>query len=108
MVSIKYNADIKEQIIRDDLKKIVNQVYKLLPMREEKSDWQKPLETLMVQLGGMNRLFEDQQEVFFPLLCKMEGLFTLTEEKDFQIYRRTIFECLGLLNIINNNVLRNK
>lgn len=104
MVSIKYNINITEQIVQDEFKKIINQVYKLLPMREEESNWQKPLETIMVQLSGMKRLFEDQQELFFPLLCKMEGLFTLTKETDFQLYRRTIFECLGMLNMISKNV----
>ena len=104
MVSIKYNINIKKEIIHNDLKRIINQVYKLLPMREENADWQKPLETIMVELGGMKRLLQDQQEVFFSLLCKMEGLFMLTKENDFQIYRRTIFECLSLLNILNKNV----
>lgn len=104
MIFTKYNVDIKKDIVQGDLKKIINQIYKLLPMREEKAEWQKPLETLMVQLTGMSRLLEGQQEVFLPLLCKLEGLFTLTEEKDFQLYRRTIFECLSLLNEIKQNV----
>lgn len=104
MVSIKYNILIKKEIIHNDLKRIINQVYKLLPMREEQEDWKKLLETLMEQLGGMSRLFSDQQDIFFPLLCKMEGLFNLIKDEDFQIYRRTIFECLNLLNILNQNV----
>ena len=107
MIFTKYNIDIKDQIVRDDIKKIINQVYKLLPMREESLDWQKLLETLIVQLGGMSRLFDDQQEVFFPLLCKMEGLFNLTKDNDFQLYRRTIFECLSLLNTLLKNVITN-
>ena len=107
MIFTKYNIDIKNQIVRDDIKKIINQVYKLLPMREENLDWQKLLGTLIVQLGGMSRLFDDQQEVFFPLLCKMEGLFNLTKDNDFQLYRRTIFECLSLLNTLLKNVITN-
>lgn len=104
MISIKYNINIRKDVIHNDLKKIINQVYKLLPMREEHGDWEKLLATLMVQLGGMSRLFYDQQATFFPLICKMEGLFNLTKDDDFQIYRRTIFECLSLLNILNQNV----
>ena len=30
-----------------NLKRVINQVYKLLPMREEGRDWEKPLETLI-------------------------------------------------------------
>lgn len=101
---IKYNIDISESAIQNNLKRIINQVYKLLPMREEGSDWQKPLETLMEELRGMSKLLIGQQEIFFSLLCKLEGLFTLTQEEDFLQYRRTIFECLGLLNLLNKNV----
>lgn len=101
---IKYNIDISESAIQNNLKRIINQVYKLLPMREEGSDWQKPLETLMEELKGMSKLLIGQQEIFFSLLCKLEGLFTLTQEEDFLQYRRTIFECLGLLNLLNKNV----
>lgn len=101
---IKYNIDISESAIQSNLKRIINQVYKLLPMREEGSDWQKPLETLMEELKGMSKLLIGQQEIFFSLLCKLEGLFTLTQEEDFLQYRRTIFECLGLLNLLDKNV----
>ena len=37
-------------------------------------------------------------EIYFPLLNKLEGLYSLTEENDFLCYRRIIFECLGLMN----------
>lgn len=104
MIFTKYNFEIKDDIIRADIKRIINQVYKLLPMREEKSEWEKPLETIMIELSGMQRLFEGQQEVFFSLLCKLEGLFTLIRDEDFQAYRRTIFECLGLLDSLCKDV----
>ena len=83
---IKYNIDISESAIQSNLKRIINQVYKLLPMREEGSDWQKPLETLMEELKGMSKLLIGQQEIFFSLLCKLEGLFILNQEEDFLHY----------------------
>lgn len=46
----------------------------------------------------MDRLLIDQHEILFSLMCKLEGLFTLTGEEDFFEYRRTIFECLGLVS----------
>ena len=95
---IKYNANINNSAIEDNLHRLVNQVYKLLPNREEGIDWMKPLTTILEELAGMDRLLVDQHTLLFPLLCKLEGLFTLTEEDDFLEYRRTIFECLGLMN----------
>ena len=95
---IKYDANINNSAIEDNLHRLVNQVYKLLPNREEGIDWMKPLTTILEELTGMDRLLVDQHTLLFPLLCKLEGLFTLTEEDDFLEYRRTIFECLGLMN----------
>lgn len=104
MVNLKYDIQILPEAIEENLKRIINQVYKLLPMREEGSNWEKPLETLLEELKGMDRLLLDQHKVFFSLLCKLEGLFELTENEDFDRYRGTIFECLSLLNTIKENV----
>lgn len=104
MVNLKYDIQILPEAIEENLKRIINQVYKLLPMREEGSNWEKPLETLLEELKGMDRLLLDQHKVFFSLLCKLEGLFELTKNEDFDRYRGTIFECLSLLNTIKENV----
>lgn len=102
---IKYDVDIDSTIVKNNLRRIINQVYKLLPMREQGLDWQKPLATLMEELAGLNRLLIGQGSLFLQLLSKMEGLLELTSKDDFMLYRRTIFECLGLLNTITNNVI---
>ena len=38
---------IDKEAIAKNLKRVINQIYKLLPLREEGKDWEKPLETLM-------------------------------------------------------------
>ena len=48
---IKYDIDIDNETIQSNLKRIINQVYKLLPMREESAQWEKPLKTIIVELG---------------------------------------------------------
>lgn len=97
---LKYDIDIENNTIDNNIKKLTNQIYKLLPSREENLDWETPLETIMVELAGMDRLFIGQQNIFFSLLCKLEGLFTLTNEDDFLLFRRTIFECLSLVGVL--------
>lgn len=98
-------ADINNDAIVENLKKLINQTYKLLPNREENVDWQTPLNTIIEELSGMDKLLNNYHEILFPLLCKLEGLYTLTEEKDFFSYRRTIFECLNLLSSLKEGVL---
>ncbi len=93
-----YGIEIDNKAIAANLKRITNQVYKLLPSREEGSDWERPLFTIIEELIGMNRVLFGQHDIFFPLLCKLEGLFVLTQDEDFFIFRRTIFECLSLVN----------
>lgn len=105
---IKYNTLVSIQTLQKNIKRMTNQVYKLLPMRQEGADWEKPLQTLIEQLAGMNRLLLGQNKILFTLLCKMEGLLTLEDNKDFLLYRRVIFECLGLLNTFLNEIKENE
>ena len=98
-------ADINTNAIVENLKKLTNQIYKLLPNREENIDWQTPLNTIIEEISGMDKLLSNYHEILFPLLCKLEGLYDLTEENDFFFYRRTIFECLNLLSSLKEGVL---
>ena len=93
---IKYNIEIAEDAIIENINRITNQIFKLLPSREEGSDWETPLHNLILEVGGMNSLLSDHT-ILFSLLCKMESLLTLTEEDDFLDFRKLIFECLGLM-----------
>ena len=96
---LKYNVGMEEQTIHNRLQNLINQTYKLLPSREEGANWEKPLQTILEELAGMQRLMNcGYSEIFFPLLNKLEGLYSLVEDDDFLCYRRTIFECLGLMN----------
>ena len=101
---IKYDAFIEKEAVIANLSRLVNQIYKLLPNREENSDWQKPLTTIQEELAGMDMLLLDHHQLLFQLMSKLEGLFTLTKESDFMIFRKTVFECLNLVNEIKDNV----
>lgn len=94
---IKYDIEIQNEAILKNVERITNQIFKLLPSREEGNDWQTPLESLIVEVTGMSQLLSDHS-CLFSLLCKMEGLSTLTKEDDFLLFRKIIFECLGLMN----------
>ena len=102
-MTTKYNLEIDNQIILTNLKRIINQVYKLLPNKEEGIEWKIPLDTIIEELAGMSSLFmENLGPDFLMLLSKLEGLKNL--EEDFFNFRRTIFECLNLLNRVKEYV----
>jgi len=97
-------ANIDRNAIVENLKKLINQIYKLLPNREENIDWQIPLNTIIEEISGMDKLLNNYHNTLFPLLCKLKGLYDLTTEEDFFAYRRTIFECLNLLSSLKEEI----
>ena len=101
---IKYNIDIDIDAIKTNLKRLTNQVYKLLPTWEEASNWQKPLITIIEEIAGMHQIFIDHQDILFKLLCKLEGLNIFTKEEDFFNFRRIVFECLSLLSNLGETI----
>ena len=94
---IKYDLEVYKEAIVKNIERITNQIFKLLPSREEGQDWVSPLENLVIEIGGMSSLLEEH-DILFSLLCKLEGRKTLTKEEDFPLFRKNIFECLGLIN----------
>lgn len=92
---IKYDTDFAGDAIIENLNRIINQIFKLLPSREEGEDWEASLHNLILEITGMNRLLINQT-ILFSLLCKLESLSTLTDEEDFLDFRKLIFECLSI------------
>ena len=94
---------IDDDILRFNVKRLTNQVYRLLPAKEEGSDWVKPLETCIIELLGLGDLFPDQPK-FLMLVSKLDGLRASKDDIEFALYRRTIFECCGILNKIEKEL----
>ena len=90
--------------IIENIDRITNRIFKLLPSREEGGDWETPLNNIIIEIQGMKILWNDQPKLF-SLLCKLEALNSLTEEDEFLIFRKIIFECLGILNEIKKCLL---
>ena len=96
MISV-YNVEVDNTAVRNNLKRLQSQVFKLLPMREEGQECSKPLETIILELLGMQGLFSSL-EPLVALICKLQGLKEIDGDENFMLYRRTIFECCGLLD----------
>jgi len=92
----KYDIMISNNTFNSSINRIINQSYKILCYREENKDWEKPLKTVIIEIIGMQRLIQDENN-FFVLLSKLEALFNLNETNDFFDFRRTVFECMTLL-----------
>lgn len=93
----KYGFDFSIEDIKKEIIRLTNQLWKLIPMRENEEDWQKQLQTVIIDIAGKNEIFICNSH-FLQLLSKLEGLALVPT--DFSIYRKTIFECINLLNEI--------
>lgn len=96
-----YSIEVNDSTVKENLSRIGNQIYKALCLREEEKEWKKPIETLSIELLGMNKLFPDNN-VLFSLVCKLQGI--TDDTVDFMMYRRTIFECCSLVNKIKDSI----
>ena len=97
-----YDIEVDDQVIKRNLKRLQGATFKLLPMKEEGEDCSKPLETIILELLGMQGLFTTL-EPLVTLVCKLQGLKDM-EEDNFMLYRRTIFECCGLLDKVADSL----
>ena len=71
-------------------------------MREHEEDWQKQLDTVILEIVGLNEIFIGP--LFLQMLSKLEGL--RVTETNFELYRKTVFECISILQELNYVGLR--
>lgn len=93
----KYTFDFSIEEINNEIIRLTNQLWKLIPMRENNENWQNQLETVIIDIAGKDEIFLHNSH-FLQLLSKLEGLRLINTE--FSIYRKTVFECINLLQEI--------
>lgn len=96
--------NFEKAAIKNNLNRLCNQIYSLLPKREEGKEYIKPLETIYIELVGMAYILLDYQEPLLALVCKLKGLHVEGEEVPFKLYRRTVFECCSLIGSIKEAI----
>ena len=92
----KYGIYFSDEAKDIDKKRLINQLWKLIPMKENDEDWQMHLAVIIEEITGLVKLYNNKAEGLI-LLSKLEGL-TSVECDDFVIYRKTIFRCIDLLS----------
>lgn len=93
-----YDLKFDTELVRTDLRRLINQIWKLLPMKENEENWQKQLNIVLNELHGLHQLFGDQLD-FLILLSKLEGL---KQTEDFMTYRLVVFSSISLLTELTN------
>lgn len=91
----KYEIDFPQETIEQDIQRLINQLWKLIPMRENNEDWITHLDILIEEISGLAEIYKNNVSSLI-LLAKLEGL-TSDICNDFMIYRKTVFRCIDLL-----------
>ena len=91
MMSTKFTFSTKAW--HHERTRLVNQIFKLLPLYEEKKDWLKQQSTLVLELKGYNEMFQDCPG-FMVLAAK---LLALNFAEDQMVFRKLIFEAISEL-----------
>lgn len=92
----KYDFIMPSEMFEKNITRLTNQMWKLIPMRENNEDWQKQLDTVILEIAGLNEIFIENPQ-FLQLLAKLEGIKAMAAVTDFPLYRKTVFEAIGLL-----------
>jgi hypothetical protein len=90
----KYGFNFSKEVVEKNIIRLTNQMWKLIPMYENNEDWKKQLNTVILEIAGLNEIFIENPQ-FLQVLTKLEGL--CEESVEFSLYRKTVFECINLL-----------
>lgn len=99
-----YGFKFSQEVILSDIRRLTNQLWKLIPMKENEEDWSKQLNSVIIEIAGKHALFKDDQR-FLQLLSKLEGLKII--DLEFSLYRKTVFECINLLQEVGKSACQN-
>lgn len=95
--TLSFEADT----VRNDIKRLINQVWKLIPMREAKENWKHQLEIVLIETVGLQELFHDELDLLI-IISKLEGL--KETESSFAYYRSEIFSVIHVLGELRNGI----
>ena len=90
----KYGFDIDQKVLETNINRLTNQVWKLIPMLENDENWKKQLNTVIIEIVGLNEIFSSNP-LFLQSLSKLEGLSI--KDLEFEVFRKTVFEVIAIL-----------
>lgn len=104
MINTKYDEIMFEsQDVISDIKRLINQVWKLIPMREKNEDWKRQIEIVIVELLGLQEVFQNRINLL-RILTELEGL-KIKEDLEFFHFRSIVFSTISLMTKENERFI---
>lgn len=86
---------VPETASQANINRLTNQMWKLIPMRENGEKWLSQIDAIELELLGLKDVYHIADEKFIILLSKLKGL--KNTEISFELYRNTVFKCISIL-----------
>lgn len=103
MIETKYdNISFQKSNVISDIKRLINQVWKLIPMKENNENWKKQINQVLVEIIGLQNLFENKIDLLI-IISKLEGLREC--DLEFKDFRSLIFSIITLLGDTNERIV---
>jgi len=56
-MATKYDFNFSFDVFEKNITRLTNQMWKLIPMRENGENWEKQLNTVILEIAGLNEIF---------------------------------------------------
>lgn len=94
---------VEKQVVANDIARLINQVWKLIPMRENNENWKKQIDFLLVEVRGLQALFNEHLD-FLIVISSLEGLRS-SDDIEFVHYRSVVFSIISLLGAQSDRLI---
>jgi hypothetical protein len=103
-MNTKYtDLEFSSSDVKSDIKRLINQIWKLIPMKENGENWKKQLTQVINELIGLKNIFENQID-FLVILSGLEGILEW-EEIPFIDFRSIVFSTISLMTNVNERLV---
>lgn len=87
--------NITKSFVNGYKNKLINNIFKLLGLREDRKDWMSHLDTIIMELYGLQS--QHPSINLWELIAKLSVAKFLA----FKYYRKTVFECISIVEKLN-------
>ena len=56
-LNTKYEFEFSQEDVNKNTIRLTNQLWKLIPMKENNEEWEKQLDTVILEICGLNEIF---------------------------------------------------
>lgn len=104
MIDTKYDGIMFEsRDVSNDIKRLINQIWKLIPMKENQENWERQIDLVIVELLGLQEIFQNRIYLL-RILSELEGLKKYAE-LEFIEFRSIVFSIISLVSEENERFI---